>query len=1122
MFLFLCYDINIEVIYMASINDIVTVNVNNYDKFLDKSADPDRALKKNNFEARLNALFATINGNSFFSDSNYQFASKMFSNNFNKLVKELCNFKDDEHKYAFSTIDRLINDELSELERNVNLLDKVTSERDIRNVINKYGLCNKIDVLFDEVIVNGQSIKSMVSSGLSPSDVVDIVSGIEGYVLETKKKYKEETIQLIKKYLDNASGVITFNETNSTDQMKGSFTNFSTELILKNLYLLLNIDKVIEQKFSSIIGVSDVSKVIPDDMDNVWMGIKAQDMTAINAVKELYPDKEFSGKVSGHHLYAILTNFLEDNEKVKTFIKYKMMLLYSDDSQKVSVPTEDEFVTAKDIMLMFRDFRVKNKEENDITELNAQMVVHSNDFDGERYVAEHLSDDDVRFNLSFAIAAYEALYHELKNYSDYTSSNVPSKYSGISNVYSDDLDTLIKDSSKESVLDSVISYPNNSLLLDLDKKDFYTLIRYFSFDEVKWMVEEIDKSPRSTTVEEKKSELKQLIYYCSFFKTYEEDNIKFDSPKYERINKLFNMIKTTNDVSLLGRQFEEWFKSIDINSLSEEEFEVLSNVDYQYIYNQLDYASQVIYQKCKKYGVKFHMGYKDMIDNVGVKVDETVEEALNLMREERDDHNAYSYLAEARFNFTDSIEIEKVFRIFKDTNAVIPGYVWGIQAEYLEELLKKYPIDLTKLPHTYVPIIFKIPLEEFDKYIEEVGGDFNNLLYIPCGSDISIFDGVKRVIDMYGVDYSDIPNFPMEAFRCSEARLGFLKKVFEDDIDKLKKLPGIMYAMKYDDLLKIVKKKKGQMFDDKFMDWTLKKSNHSSDEVYGGFYREFTPEVKGKAVINIKVSPFFRNYCDQFVHERKIRQKMVLERTNGHREGNFVMTDYMLFKDLTTFRILLYASDNVEMFFGLNPALFELGSGKLKYLIKLLGGLKELNKMPSSFFNVPMETIKLIYTHPRIDKDLDKLKGLPSTFFDLIYYNEMDLEVAFNSLDMLKEIEDVQKSEEMVPLDGKGIMINVKLVNDFLGKEEYEFKDYMLYKDTYELINLLPMFQNVYENNPMLQMMGLSLEDILSCLKLDINLIDTEEKILQQVLRRTAEIMKEKGTINIDSGTAKK
>ena len=313
---------------MASINDIVTVNVNNYDKFLDKSADPDRVVKKNNFEARLNALFATINGNSFFSDNNYQFASKMFSNNFNKLVKELCNFKDDEHKYAFSTIDRIINDELSELERNVNLLDKVTSERDIRNIINKYGLCNKIDVLFDEVIVNGQSIKNMVSSGLSPSDVVDIVSGIEGYVLETKKKYKEETIQLIKKYLDNASGVITFNETNSTDQMKGSFTNFSTELILKNLYLLLNIDKVVEQKFSSIIGVGDVSKVIPDDMDNVWMGIKAQDMTAINAVKELYPDKEFSGKVSGHHLYAILTNFLEDNEKVKTFIKYKMMLLY--------------------------------------------------------------------------------------------------------------------------------------------------------------------------------------------------------------------------------------------------------------------------------------------------------------------------------------------------------------------------------------------------------------------------------------------------------------------------------------------------------------------------------------------------------------------------------------------------------------------------------------------------------------------------------------------------------------------------------------------------------------------------------------------------------------------------
>lgn len=101
-------------------------------------------------------------------------------------------------------------------------------------------------------------------------------------------------------------------------------------------------------------------------------------------------------------------------------------------------------------------------------------------------------------------------------------------------------------------------------------------------------------------------------------------------------------------------------------------------------------------------------------------------------------------------------------------------------------------------------------------------------------------------------------------------------------------------------------------------------------------------------------------------------------------------------------------------------------------------------------------------------------------------------------------------------------MINVKLVNDFLGKEEYEFKDYMLYRDTYELINLLPMFHNVYENNPMFKTMGLTLEDILVCLRLDINLIDTEEKIREQVLTRIAEIMKEKGTINISGSIAKK
>ena len=508
----------------------------------------------------------------------------------------------------------------------------------------------------------------------------------------------------------------------------------------------------------------------------------------------------------------------------------------------------------------------------------------------------------------------------------------------------------------------------------------------------------------------------------------------------------------------------------------------------------------------------------EMVGTEGINVDATVQDALDVINQDKDESYLYS-----RFDCINVSEnIDEVFELFKDSDAVIPGYMWRADLDYMKEFFNKYKFDLKLLPQTYIPIIFKIPIDEFDKYVEEVGGDYKNLLYIPCGHDIGIFDGVQRVVNMYGVDYSDIPNFPMEAFRCSEKRLGFLKKIFDDDVEKLKKLPGIMYAMKYDDLLKIVKKKKGQMFDDKFMDWTLKKSNHNSDEAYGGFYREFKPEVKGKAVINIKVSPFFRNYCDQFAHERKKRQKMVLERTNGHREGNFVMTDYMLFRNLTTFRILLYASDNVEMFFGLNPTLFEIGSGKLKYLIQLLGGLKELNKMPSSFVHVPMETIKLIYTHPRIDKDLEKLKRLPSTFFDLIYYNGMDLEDAFKSLDMLKEIEECQKTEDMVPLDGKGIMINVKLVNDFLGKEEYEFKDYMLYRDTYELINLLPMFHNMYESNPMFKTMGLTLEDILVCLRLDINLIDTEEKIREQVLTRIAEIMKEKGTINISGSTTKK
>lgn len=1097
---------------MASLVDIVTNNVNNYDKFLDKSSDPDRVLKRTNFENRLNYIYGiiTANGN---LDAVH---NKLFQEDFNRVIKLLCAFKEGEHRYGFSTIERLVDKAIDELEANVNLLNVIINDRDIRNIINKYNLHNKIDFIFDNIIVNGSSIKTLVSGGVNPSDVVSIVSGIEEYVLDTKRKYKEETLKIIQKYMENAQSVLSINNDNANEQMRGSFTNFSTELSLKNLYVLLQLDTFVNNNFTSIIGSSNISEEIQSNMDQLWVSIKPTNIDQITSTKELYPDVMFPDRINGHNLYAILTNFIGDNEKVKTFIKYKMMLLYSDENQRISSISDDDMVTAKDIMLIFRDFKL-NEAKQEISGINSNIVLHSNDFDGERYSVEHLDEVDVRFNVAFALSVLEALYHELKGYSSYDVSNVPSKYIGIKKVYSDDLDNLIKDSSYESILDSVISYPNNSLLLDLDKKEFFNLIRYFSFDEIKWMVEEIDKSPRSTSVEEKKSELKQLIYYCSFFKTYEEDNIKFDSPKYERINKLFNMIKTTNDVSLLGRQFEEWFKSIDINSLSEEEFEVLSNVDYQYIYNQLDYASQVIYQKCKKYGVKFHMGYKDMIYTEGINVDETVKDALDVIYQDQDESRLYP-----KFDTINVSEnIDNIFRIFKGSNAIIPGYLWNMDYEYLEEYLRIHKFDLKLLPQTYVPIIFSIPDDELDKYVETVGGDFNNLLYIPSGSDLSIFDGVQRVVKMYGVNYSDIPTFPMEAFRCSEARLGFLKKVFDNDIEKLKKLPGIMYSMKYDDLLKIVKKKKGRMFDDRYIEDTLVNSNHSSDERYGGFYREFKPLVKGDTIINVKVSPFFRNYCAQFSRERLQRQKLVLARTNSHKKGNFVMTDYMLFGSINTFRLLLHLSDDIEMFFGLNPSLFEVGRGKLEYLINLFGNLKLLNKMPSSFFHVPMETTKLIVSHSMINGDINKLSKLPSTFFDLIYYNGMDLEDAFKSLDILKEIEDVQKSEEMVPLDGKGIMINVKLVNDFLGKEEYEFKDYMLYRDTYELINLLPMFHNVYENNPMFKTMGLTLEDILVCLRLDINLIDTEEKIREQVLTRIAEIMKEKGTINISGSTAK-
>ena len=81
-------------------------------------------------------------------------------------------------------------------------------------------------------------------------------------------------------------------------------------------------------------------------------------------------------------------------------------------------------------------------------------------------------------------------------------------------------------------------------------------------------------------------------------KTYiDTKKIDMNDRKYKNINKFFNMVKSSNNITSLGDQFCSWYSSIDLTQLTPEEIEELRLIDPKFIYNSLSYTDKLIYQK---------------------------------------------------------------------------------------------------------------------------------------------------------------------------------------------------------------------------------------------------------------------------------------------------------------------------------------------------------------------------------------------------------------------------------------------------------------------------------------------------------------------------------------------
>lgn len=102
-----------------------------------------------------------------------------------------------------------------------------------------------------------------------------------------------------------------------------------------------------------------------------------------------------------------------------------------------------------------------------------------------------------------------------------------------------------------------------------------------------------------------------LITYHTFLKQYLKDRTpELNDDRYARINNLFNQIKATNDISTTSEIFGNWFKNIDIKSLSKEEYKELKIIAPEFIYNSLSYEDKLIFKKCQNAGIEFEYYYR--------------------------------------------------------------------------------------------------------------------------------------------------------------------------------------------------------------------------------------------------------------------------------------------------------------------------------------------------------------------------------------------------------------------------------------------------------------------------------------------------------------------------------
>lgn len=560
--------------------------------------------------------------------------------------------------------------------------DSVNKYKSIRNLLLEYNFQKQAAEILELVVINGVSLKDTIISDASEEDANKYLTQLEETVIslnEVRRLIIDEVQLYLKNSIQSHLSIIEIDK--SANHVKGVNSALVAEIALKCLYTLCSVNKLdcisLRDELKNI-SESEHHHFIQQKIDDGWKSIeqnkgKAQLEKAKQDMGILPSDLPES--INGHSIIALIEN-LPDH--IKGLVKYKIMTIIADlDLNKLQIPTEDDFITAKDLMMIFKNFNLEITE-SEITQINTDLVKRSNDYPDERYLVDHLKNDEVKFNISTALASLIVLSYGLENYKQHSKITVPSEYNCFSRVYGKKIDELLNSAEeKKDVLRNLSKHQFKNWVVSLSKQDFYNLINYYSYQEIDWMLNEVKNKVKEEEKEKRPQVFRELFYYCTFFKQYTtEGTIKFDSDKYARINRLFDTIKKSNDISLLGYHFGQWFNTIDVKSLTPEELNVLAENDLSYVLNRLDYQSQIIYMQCKEQDIKFRLDYKNYYNKIDPRIKE----------------------------------------LYRGKKCCIPSYIIDVSYESLKTLLDEFEFSVEELNADKKPLIFTYSLDQIRKY----------------------------------------------------------------------------------------------------------------------------------------------------------------------------------------------------------------------------------------------------------------------------------------------------------------------------------------------------------------------------------------------------------------------